>query len=116
MAIGLCRICGCALPMGHVVSEHTHPNHCIEALKRRLSLAESEATFSLHERRLVFVRHPDADEGQYVLVAAFGKGEGLWGGKHELCICLDEKKRGELITLLGTLGGEPQPSLLSPEG
>jgi len=60
----------------------------------------SLSTFSIHERRLHLTHHPDAERGQYVLVAVYGSGDSPFGGAHELCICLDDAGRQRLIDVL----------------
>ncbi len=59
-------------------------------------------TYSLEQRRLALAVHPDADRasGQVVLIAAFGEGPGILGGHHELCVCMNETKRRELVEVL----------------
>ena len=57
-------------------------------------------TFSLHDRELHLTHHPDGGEGQVVLVAVFGNGTSPFGGKHELCLCLDDASRKRLIETL----------------
>ena len=94
-----CPTCRC-----HVAVAHTSLLDCVTELRKRLD--RDDPTYSLHNRRLRFIRHPDADIGQYVLVAGFGVGETLFTqAKHELAICFDEAKRQELIALLQ---GEPE--------
>jgi len=58
-------------------------------------------TFSLANRRLALAQHPDSDDpGQVVLIASFGKGPGILGGHHELCVCMDDENRKRLIEVL----------------
>lgn len=65
-----------------------------------------EGTFALHNRRLRFITHPDAERGEYVLVAGYGIGQTtILGAAHEIHLCLDEAKRQELIALLQ---GDPE--------
>jgi len=57
-------------------------------------------TFSIHERRLHLTHHPDGGDGQVVLVAVYGTGDSPFGGKHDLCICMDDASRKRLIEIL----------------
>ena len=59
-------------------------------------------TYSLEKRRLALAVHPDADRasGQVVLIAAFGEGNGILGGRHELCVCMGNEERMQLIEVL----------------
>jgi hypothetical protein len=94
MAVTTCPSCGL-----RVVSPHSSPQHCIEALRARLF--DPEPVFSLHNRRFRFLNHPDSESGQYVLVAGFGEGETMWtGSAHELALCLDDSIRRQLTALL----------------
>lgn len=87
--------------------EHLRDLESIERERDRLSERLDTPTYSLHKRRLLFMNHPDADAGQYVLAAVFGEGNGIWGGAHELCLCMDDEARDRLVETLnsGPLGG-----------
>lgn len=80
-------------------SHHATEAECIRRL--RAVVERDDPTFSLHNRRLRFIPHPDADVGEYVLIAAFGHGNGMWmSGANELALCMNEETRKELIELL----------------
>ncbi len=68
-------------------------------------------TFALHDRRLHLTNHPDAEQGQFVLVAAYGEGTGAFGGRHELCLCFDQATRERLIA---SLQSEPEDDCVPP--
>lgn len=57
--------------------------------------------YSLENRSIRVGPNPgSADDDALILVATFGEGEGLFGGAHELILCLSEKRRHELASLL----------------
>lgn len=81
--------------------EHFHSTEA-ECIRRLRAVVErDDPTFSLHNRRLRLIPHPDADAGEYVLVAGFGEGATLFTQAHnELAICFDDPTRLKLIELL----------------
>lgn len=57
--------------------------------------------YSLENRSIRIGPNPgSADDDALILVAVFGAGDGLFGGAHELILCLSEKRRQELAALL----------------